>query len=1164
MQSFKKHTLIPLDPRDPLSISLALAQYRQQLQQGTILRQGMFDIEFVAVTDSGNRRLQIDDLQDPGLRSLLQEALSLGPDSEGFMLPPLISDECDLYLSEPLMFAIAMQHSRLAPALLATAEAMIDFARRHNDLQRMWLDDSRIFGVEALFLLARRTPELAWLLARFLIPAWDNVYSNGYEQYMARLLELNGWSPDMLRAFVWCDSDHLRQGFFYSGETGIQSHQPLADFLKQNPQQYPLFKQLLSERLLNSPKLLAAEDRPLGRVDAVLYVFVSMYPIEFAWFEVEQSEGLDTLLESQFIRVSLEEEISDLRAAIESQASGALACYRCGKTEIAETDADEQEGSYQDEDDERPGRLLRLLKPLILAQPQGAALWQYLRDGSQSQALAAQQPIALIPACKAKALGLYHYIVDYCVTAESNRHIAEELSSILSDSRYELLYGDEEDVEAFADILPSKSLQQRQQQYLRLLDIWFAWLGKPELEEIRENLVDDEGLLDDVQYLQRYGNLSDTSEQALLEAQLAKLLQQWNDKRQVYNRPLLNKTLALFRQHRQLANPDNWPLSQMELGHYVLLAFLWQQDSLAGCHDATSRALSERLNANSPWELLAGQVLQQAADDAKPLKTFICRPESSLCELEALQLAQDQLYRRGRDNVGRQLPLEPISDFQPKYLLLDKQDGFRRGAMLCYFLLASQHVFTHSSTQPNEPQAPALILARRLWQWLLELAPLKLLHYAAMPYSDDNFDPEFDSDTERQGFVSSMQSLGVSEALLTVFDFQLSLSSGDGANTLRALTQLSPLTQASSSQADPLLQALRRLPDREKLNAFELLELQFPGQGFIQHPELQREWSLCLEYFIRDNLKSWQRILAQDFDGRCQLLERGIKQPVVAAPQLVVCEQAQDDRYDWLNVSLLRRQGEELQALLLTQAIPPEGLPQGVPGEVLLFDESVSAEEILAAFKALYSADARVALVNARLQTYLSGELPLAAMQTCLQRLFALDELSIYSSFERYDLKQFLWLLPTQTRQRLLQLLLGYQLGFELFDKQLLRAFMADKVRRGDWPAARYIDRRYQDSDELQEAALSWLLQTLEPLRLEPMRLLRFCLGKGEYEAPCDWVVAQLRNGTLTPLITQLTVNEKIELIDCLEGDYPDAAELLSALANDGSRRVRDAMAGLV
>jgi hypothetical protein len=137
-------------------------------------------------------------------------------------------------------------------------------------------------------------------------------------------------------------------------------------------------------------------------------------------------------------------------------------------------------------------------------------------------------------------------------------------------------------------------------------------------------------------------------------------------------------------------------------------------------------------------------------------------------------------------------------------------------------------------------------------------------------------------------------------------------------------------------------------------------------------------------------------------------------------------------------------------------------------------------------------------------------------------------------------------------------------LGFELFDKQLLRAFMADKVRRGDWPAARYIDRRYQDSDELQEAALSWLLQTLEPLRLEPMRLLRFCLGKGEYEAPCDWVVAQLRNGTLTPLITQLTVNEKIELIDCLEGDYPDAAELLSALANDGSRRVRDAMAGLV
>ncbi|HCD13673.1 hypothetical protein [Shewanella sp.] len=497
MQSFKKHTLIPLDPQDPLSIAQALTQYRHQLQQSTILREGMFDIEFVAVTDSGNRRLQIDDLQDSGLRSLLQEALSLGPDGEVFTLPPLISDECDLYLSEPLLFAIAMQHPHLTPELLATADAMIAFARWHNDVYNMWLDETRIFGVEALFLLARRAPEQAWRLAHFLVANWDNEDSNGYEQFMARLLNLNGWSEEMLRAFVWCDSDRLRQGFFYSDETGIQSHQALADFLKQNPQRYLQFKQLLSERLLSCPKLLATEWRTTETDDPVQLFFISMFPAAIDWFDVQESEGLETLLQSHFIQARLKDEIDTLRASLERQADGPLAC----PAEGWQQDADDNE-------DYRPGQMLRQFKPLVLAQPQGEALWQYLQDGSHPQALEAQRPLEILAASQAHAPLLHQHIVDYCVWVESNQQIIHDFWLLTYEMANELLDSDDEDAADFADILPSATPQQRQQQYLRWLDIWFTWLGKPELEDIREQVVDKLQLLDQQQYLQRFGNHS--------------------------------------------------------------------------------------------------------------------------------------------------------------------------------------------------------------------------------------------------------------------------------------------------------------------------------------------------------------------------------------------------------------------------------------------------------------------------------------------------------------------------------------------------------------------------------------------------------------------------------------------------------------------------------
>ncbi len=135
-------------------------------------------------------------------------------------------------------------------------------------------------------------------------------------------------------------------------------------------------------------------------------------------------------------------------------------------------------------------------------------MWQYLQDGSHPQALEAQRPLEILAASQAHAPLLYQHIVDYCVWVESNQQIIHDFWLLTYEMTNELLDSDDEDAADFADILPSATPQQRQQQYLRWLDIWFTWLGKPELEDIREQVVDKLQLLDQEQYLQRFGNHS--------------------------------------------------------------------------------------------------------------------------------------------------------------------------------------------------------------------------------------------------------------------------------------------------------------------------------------------------------------------------------------------------------------------------------------------------------------------------------------------------------------------------------------------------------------------------------------------------------------------------------------------------------------------------------
>ena len=170
MLDFHKSIQIPVFIDRPESLRSALQQYQQHLATGTAFNKGQFDIEFVVQEENSTRRLQFRDIESEHWRKLAYIAYQQGPESWTFKDDETIKDDDELYVSEAILFAISLQHESVIGELLNTAEAIVAYARKYNDTSAMWTDDMRVFGTEALFLLACHNSQYLTLLAQFLFP----------------------------------------------------------------------------------------------------------------------------------------------------------------------------------------------------------------------------------------------------------------------------------------------------------------------------------------------------------------------------------------------------------------------------------------------------------------------------------------------------------------------------------------------------------------------------------------------------------------------------------------------------------------------------------------------------------------------------------------------------------------------------------------------------------------------------------------------------------------------------------------------------------------------------------------------------------------------------------------------------------------------------------
>ncbi|MDC7223551.1 MAG: hypothetical protein PQJ60_07395, partial [Spirochaetales bacterium] len=152
MNQFDKNIIVKFKEDNIPSLKEALGEYRELLDSDRAFLKGfmgMFNVEFRVETDSGVRRLNGGDLKDS---TTLERALSFGPG--GSWTTKALGDEDEVYISEALFFALALEQEELKPDVVETAKTLVAAMGRYNNTDAVWVDDMRLFGVDALYLVA--------------------------------------------------------------------------------------------------------------------------------------------------------------------------------------------------------------------------------------------------------------------------------------------------------------------------------------------------------------------------------------------------------------------------------------------------------------------------------------------------------------------------------------------------------------------------------------------------------------------------------------------------------------------------------------------------------------------------------------------------------------------------------------------------------------------------------------------------------------------------------------------------------------------------------------------------------------------------------------------------------------------------------------------------
>ncbi|MCG9732094.1 hypothetical protein L1D44_20095 [Shewanella sp. Isolate13] len=1182
MDTFSQLQVIEFNRHSPASIEQALQSYQAQLEaHQAFVRGGRFNLMFMDNSSGTREHLQLDMLQD---QQLAMAALTLNPDG-GHLSSYVVSDERLLYLSETLLFALALEHESLYPQLRKTAQAMVDYARFENDTSEMWLDDTRVFGAEPLYMMAAKDANDATYLAQFFIPYWDDEHAVGYGDMMLSLLERHGWCEAMINAFVWCDNHSFRFAFYGSDwEQPAPRYQPLGDYLKANPDKYPRFIELVKQRFHAQPALVYSEHDSLEEQKPILNLYLTL----IAECCGKDSEEMNCELAEHFINDSLENEAINLQNQLKQELSGKLCCYAGS---IAQQQKQRIERAERKEvRDEYLGGL-KMVSEFLLSLENSHALLSYISTGEQAELLNEVEPFNIIPHSEKHALTFFEAIQESCWDMDDFDHVRDNFHEVMEHLAKDLLQDNDEDMDedasngfisrvnpkpenvslASANTQPESQVRSAQTM-LRFVDIFYRFFGQQAFNDEMCDLLTGEteyqAIIGVDDYYTRFmpsgaeqkpANGISRAEQRTLESLLDEFIDIGYNQ---ISAEMLEQADELFA-NRACLNCQDWP--EDELGIDALCAYLLLKDKQQNCNDGYTQALQAKLNG--VFERAVNLMLENAdiLDDGpftekglndtelQQLKAYFTEATPELNQQQMLALLNQHLYSQ---DICRQayLYFPKISPQQKSYSFLDdRDDDYQRVILSCLWL--------------KQLDTPEAINAERIWQLLITMAPIRVVHLVAKAYSEHSRKLRFESAIDESNFFDMLNNHGIDKAFTLAYQVeQFSASTSrteDYLNLVELMGELDNEQQgmmaaARRNDAKALLRGLDYSYQPTKLEFHKHVAMRFPNMPFALDNELQQ----CLSEFIQLNNNSWEEVIESKFrdyvifsdfvtDGA--ELPKKLRLPAKLHPNAELSQSRKNDRMDWIYSEILQQVGDELLVLVADKDAARDGNIY-VGGQVVILNDKIDAQSVIDAVKNLPSPEQRRTQVNQNLWAYLQGELSYDEFAPQFNQYISYETTANLKEYRSHALSQYVWLLDDERCGRLVELLANHSYqAYKVFTDGLIYGYMDQLALQGKMDLA---SRLACDEDDYEEAAYQALLDWLFSQNVKPEYLLLYMIKNYR---PCmgEYIAAMAQRDEIKPLMSFLYIDTKAALVDIL-AKQADGSDFMTLFAKEKSRKIRD------
>lgn len=765
MNQFDKSIKIKIELGNTESIRSGLQEYQLLLQNKKAFVNKQFNVEFVKVIEDKSFRLQIKDTKNI---KFLKESLDLGQEGGAHLYPDLIGEDEESYISEPVFISIALEYPELKDEVVRTAEAIVGYSRYMNDTSNMWVDDMRVFGIEALYILARTDIKYAYLISQFFISYWDDEHATSYEGYLFSLLELHGWTRDLIKAYIYCDNHQFRYGMIRietwpwdENEYIVKEYKTLGEYLKENPDEYEWFKNEVFRRFETTP-MIVNSDYDLDELNPVIELFATLSSSRKD-YEEGYEDSRDRLYE-HFIFDTLENEAMDLYNKIAKETNKPLVCY--SENDIKSN----SESKILENHHSQPlSEDFNDLKVFISAFPNGNALWNYIETGKNKDSLTTLKEINLFPLAEEKAPGFYLQIkwtVNH-FEGYANHEIAEDLEELLSDVAAYLLDEESEEVihengmitEITIRSDKSENISRRKDQFLRILDVFYRALGEQTLTAMYELLTEEENPI--INHKEFYKRFSPDSQVDENQEKSSKLLEQRKLLHIKFNGELERGAFSFADKVLEL-DRDAYDCSRWEkkdIGSICLAAYMFYRDSEQFIYDDYTKELINYIG-EGPWEMIFKNLLEYLDEEKisrkekEKIKNYFTSLEQMTTNQEdILNILRKALYRE--ECFRGDLTFNKFSQHQPSYSLFRFRDRFQPAILSLFYL--------------HNLRSPLGIQANRTWKLLVALAPQRVIRLVSKPFSEEYHTTTFSDINKEDKFYNAIERAKVPKEQIYAF-----------------------------------------------------------------------------------------------------------------------------------------------------------------------------------------------------------------------------------------------------------------------------------------------------------------------------------------------------------------------------------------------------------